>query len=400
MNVVIAGGGVAGLEALLGLRAVAGERVGLILVAPEPDFSYRPLAVAEPFSVGSATRVPLTRVAAATGAELVADAVVGVDDGAREVLLESGATLAFDALLLATGARPVAGVEGGTTWWPGGDPDVYGGLLRDIEEGYSKRLAIVVPPGAVWPLPAYELALMTGWDVDSMGQRDVDIVVYTHEARPLQVFGEEAAAALADDLAEVRVRVECDMRVVAVDDGHLVAEPRERDGREPIDLRGQVVVALARAVGRPPGGLPTDEGGFVRIDRFGAVPGTEAVWAAGDCAAFPIKQGGLAAQQADVVAAAIAARAGAGPEPEPFHPMLRGVLLTGRGRAWMRRDLGGEGEVSTDARRALFWPPTKIAGRFLSPYLARLDDTQTPGAGTQPGGAPVELDVAHELRDA
>jgi sulfide:quinone oxidoreductase len=56
MDIVIAGGGVAGLEALLGLRAVAGDRVHVTLVAPDPDFTYRPLAVAEPFALGHAHR--------------------------------------------------------------------------------------------------------------------------------------------------------------------------------------------------------------------------------------------------------------------------------------------------------------------------------------------------------
>ena len=56
MDVVIAGGGVAGIEALLGLRAVAGDRVRLTLIAPDPDFSYRPLAIAEPFGLGRAQK--------------------------------------------------------------------------------------------------------------------------------------------------------------------------------------------------------------------------------------------------------------------------------------------------------------------------------------------------------
>ena len=101
------------------------------------------------------------------------------------------------------------------------------------------------------------------------------------------------------------------------------------------------------------------------------MPGTEAVWAAGDAAAFPIKQGGLAAQQADVVARSIAARAGADVKPLPYRPVLRGVMLTGRGRAWMRRDLAGHDDAGDVARHALFWPPTKIAGRYLAPYLLR-----------------------------
>ena len=55
----------------------------------------------------------------------------------------------------------------------------------------------------------------------------------------------------------------------------------------------------------------------------------EDVFAAGDIANFPIKQGGLAAQQADAAAEAIAAEAGAQVDPQPFKPVLRGILLTG-----------------------------------------------------------------------
>ena len=67
------------------------------------------------------------------------------------------------------------GVPGASTWWPGGDPDAFGGLLRDVEEGYAKRLAFVVPAGAVWPLPAYELALMTAGEARAMGHDDVEV---------------------------------------------------------------------------------------------------------------------------------------------------------------------------------------------------------------------------------
>jgi hypothetical protein len=58
VDVVIVGGGVAGLEALLGLRAMAGDRVSITLAAAAHDFSYRPLAIAEPFGLGHAYRVP------------------------------------------------------------------------------------------------------------------------------------------------------------------------------------------------------------------------------------------------------------------------------------------------------------------------------------------------------
>ena len=137
---------------------------------------------------------------------------------------------------------------------------------------------------------------MTAWDLDGMGQDDVDIAVYTPEPAPLMMFGASGSAALVADLDEAGVRVHTNTHVTASEAGHLVANPGAHD------LSGQRVVALPRATGNPIRGVAVDERGFVLTDQFGSVPGTEAVWAAGDATAFPIKQGGLAAQQADVVA--------------------------------------------------------------------------------------------------
>jgi sulfide:quinone oxidoreductase len=82
-------------------------------------------------------------------------------------------------------------------------------------------------------------------------------------------------------------------------------------------------------------------------------------------------------------------------DPQPFRPVLRGVLLTGRGQAWMRKDAESpEGETE---RRALFWPPTKIAGRYLSPYLAQLAEADAAGGEQRPDGKPVELDLERDL---
>jgi sulfide:quinone oxidoreductase len=197
---------------------------------------------------------------------------------------------------------------------------------------------------------------------------------------------------VAEDLAEAGVTVRTGAHVTEMAGGLEVS------GGE--DLVGARVVALPRAVGRPVAGLPADDQGFIPRDAYGQVPGTDAVWVAGDAAQFPIKQGGLAAQQADVVARAIAARARADVEVEPFRPVLRGVLLTGRGRAWMRHELEGQDDAGTAARHALFWPPTKIAGRYLSPFLADVDDSREAGTDAQPSGEPVELDLQHEVRQA
>ena len=355
LNIVIAGGGVAGVEALLGLRALAGDRVRLTLVAPDPDFRYRPLAVAEPFAQGHATRVPLTRFTEDTGATLVLDAVTGVDDAGGVLQLRDGGTLRFDALLLATGGRPVEGVAHATTWWPGGDADIYGGLLSDLEQGYSSRLAIVIPPGAVWPLPAYELALMTARETRSMG-RDVQITLITPESAPLVLFGRAASAALADELSAAGIRVRSGV-IARGDGGNLVLEP----SGEP--FAADRIVAIPRLVGPRIAGVPADDAGFVIAGDDARVEGCERTWAAGDGVVSPVKFGGLATHQARRAISAIAARAGVTDVPDPGEPVLHGNLLVG-GRA-RRLTPGGDA-----AGAPLWWPGGKIAGEYLPRWLA------------------------------
>jgi sulfide:quinone oxidoreductase len=355
MDIVIAGGGVAGLEALLALRATARNHARLTLIAPDEDFSYRPFAVAEPFGLGHAHRVPLTRFAADTEAELVIDAVVGVDDANRRMHLRDGGSRPFEALLVAPGGRAVAGVKGATTWWPGGDAEPYGGLLRDIDEGYAKRIAIVIPPGAVWPLPAYELALMTAGEAQAMGQPDVKITVVTPERAPLDLFGEEASKALDEELRWAGVDVVTGAVGVGADSG-LVLEP---DGT-PLDV--QRVFAVPRIVGPAIEGLACDEEGFILAGDDGRVQGAEQTWAAGDGIASPVKFGGLATHQARVAAAGIARLAGV-TVPDPGEPVLHGRLLVGQ----RTRRLRGRG----DAEGApLWWPHGKVAGEFLPRWLA------------------------------
>ena len=300
---MIAGGGVAGLEALLALRAMARDRVRLTLIAPDPDFSYRPLAVAEPFGLGHAHKVPLRRFTADAEAELVVDAVVGVDDHAREVQLRDGGSRSFDALLVAPGGRAVAGVKGATTWWPSGDSQPYGGLLRDIDQGYAKRIAIIVPPGAVWPLPAYELALMTAGEAQAMGQSDVEVTVVTPEREPLTMFGEHASRAVGEELSWAGVELITGAVAVGTGDGIVLAPGGER-------LDVQRAFAVPRVVGPALEGLACDEEGFVIVREDGRVRGASHTWGAGDGIVSPVKFGSLATHQARIAAAGIAATIG------------------------------------------------------------------------------------------
>jgi len=371
LRVLVAGGGVAGMEAILALDELAGARVQITLLAPESTFAYRPMAVAVPFARGRVQRLELAAFARETGTLLVRGSLDSVEPGLART--SAGAVLPYDALLVAVGAWSEPAVRGATTWTQQLDQEVMGGLLSDIEQGYTKRVAFVVPEGATWPLPAYELALMTAWDARDMGQDDVEITIHTPEEAPMAIFGEHASESLQHDLDEAGVTV------------HTGWTARD-------DLSGRRAIALPRAAARPVAGLPRDERGFVPVDAHGRVKGLYGVWAAGDCIAFPIKQGGLAAQQADTAAESIAALAGAPLEPRPFRPVLRGVLLTGRGRRWIRRSLETAGDHGETQRRALWWPPTKVAGAHLAPYLSMHAHGPLPG-DERPAGRLVEFRV-------
>jgi len=390
LRVLIAGGGVAGLEALLTLHALAGERVELTLADARPDFIYRPMTVAEPFARGQAQRHPLADVAQDTGARLVGDAVTAVDDEARIALTAGGDALRYDALLLATGARAIPAYEHALTWDDRTATERLGGLLRDVEQGYLRRLAFVVPPGPSWPLPAYELALMTArlaWDA----QTGAEIALVSPEPAPLAVFGRRASAAVAAEL---------DAAGVAFHGGSYAEVEKGRATilfvhPGPHRMEFQRVVALPRLVGRAPHGVPADASGFLPVDRFGRVAGLDRTWAAGDGIAFPVKLGGLAAQQADAAAEAIARLAGAPVQPRPFRPVLRGRLLTGRGERFLRHAVGGDDGAVAD--HALWWPPTKVAGARLAPYLAEHEEAAALGIAPRPAGIDVEIDLVREL---
>src|SRR6478609_3970730 len=83
LRVVIAGGGVAGLEALFGLQGLAGGRVAVTLVAPHDEFVYRPVRAQRPFEVGRVRSVALSRAAEVADAALVPGRVEEVDTHGR-----------------------------------------------------------------------------------------------------------------------------------------------------------------------------------------------------------------------------------------------------------------------------------------------------------------------------
>jgi sulfide:quinone oxidoreductase len=393
-RVLIAGGGVAALEAALALRALAEDRVSVELLAPEPQFWYRPLAVAEPFGLGEVRHFDLAELAAATGATFSPGALSSVDVEGRLAQTSAGSSIPFDVLLVACGAGPTPAVAGALTFRGPADTERIGRLLEEIVAGQAGRVAFVVPWGAVWSLPIYELALMTAAYLAERGHDRVELALVTPEEEPLQLFGRAGSDAVRQLLEERGIALHTGSCPVELLDGELRLVPEGT-------IAADRVVALPRLRGPRIDGLPQTVEGFLPADAHGRVHGLADVFAAGDITSFPVKQGGIAAQQADAAAEMIAAIAGADLAPQPFRPVLRGLLLTGGRPRYLRHELtGGAGDVSSASPEPLWWPPAKIVGRYLAPFLGAFAGVESPPeAPAAPGAVSVEVELERETID-
>jgi sulfide:quinone oxidoreductase len=364
-NVVIVGGGVAALEAALALRDLGGERFALTLVAPEPDFVYRPMAVREPFAYGAAQRYPVADLAAEVGARLLVERFASVEPSARVAHTEEGTALSYDALVLGLGARAQAYFEHAVTIDDARLDEVLHGLIEDVDGGYVRRVAFLVPPRMAWPLPIYELALMTARRAYEMNVQ-LEVIVATPELAPLAIFGDGASAGVSELLEQAGIETHTSAQCEVPDSRHVVLAGRA--------IEVDRVVALPELFGPAVRGLRAGDHGFIPIDEHCRVLGTEQIYAAGDATEFAPKYGGIAAQQADTAALAIAKAAGLPVTASPLRPVIHGILLTGAAPRYLSARLtGGAGFSSEITDEATWSPPVKIAALHLSRYLATRD---------------------------
>jgi sulfide:quinone oxidoreductase len=206
MRVVVAGGGIAALEVLAGLRALAGERVDATLLAPDRSFSYCPLSMAVPITFLDERNRPLEELAAGWGATFVRDGLTQVDEARGRVLTHDGDFLSYDALVIAVGARPDHR-DPDMTWSRSADATArLGRILEEIEEGAVRRLAIVVPPRAAWPVDAYEPALVASLAAERAASK-TKISVFTAEKAPVEALGAATAEAIAAELARAGIEL-------------------------------------------------------------------------------------------------------------------------------------------------------------------------------------------------
>ena len=362
-KVLIAGAGVGGLEAALALRAHAGDRVRVDLLAPERHFIYRPLSVGEPFDRARTVQAELGEIAEDRGFGLVRDAVARVDADAKQVVTQGGRVISYDDLVLSLGARPQTAVHNALTFRGPRDVERLRAALEEVAERPAPVITFVAGKSATWTLPLYELALLTRHWATERGLA-ADIRIVTSEDCPLQAFGPASSHQVASLLASRGIAVR-----TATDPGHVVVDLVVAD----------LVVALPDLRGPATEGLPLDGFGFVPVDDFCRVQGMSNVYAIGDMTQHTVKQGGLAAQMADVAAAVIARDAGAPVQPEPFRPVLRAMLFTGELPLYLRNPpVSHMPHPADDGAVSPWWPAHKIAGAHLAPYLATHADLLVP----------------------
>jgi sulfide:quinone oxidoreductase len=380
-RVLIAGGGVAGLETALAVRDLAGDRVEIEICAPRRDFVYRPFAVGEPYGSAHMFRYDLEEIAERCGFSYTWSSLESVDAQRRCATTFDQERRFYDHLVLAPGVKHLWSVPGATMFW--GLPDEFDAelVVRALGTRDLRHLVFAIPASHNWSLPLYELAFLAAaqQEGEAFSTRRTRLSIVTPEESPLIIFGRGASNAVTDLLEERDIEAVTGTHPVGFDRqrGMLAVAP----GR---NIPADGVISLPRMEGRRFGGVPHDEQGFIPTDDHGRVPDLEGVFAAGDITTFPVKQGGIASQQADVVAETIAAELGLEVEPKPFEPILRAVLWTGKGPHYLfGHPIGGHGGGSTLTDEPP-WPEQrgKIVSRYLSPFLEDLD--RVPGARSPP----------------
>jgi sulfide:quinone oxidoreductase len=363
-EVVVCGGGIAGVEGLLRLGRLAGEKIGLTLLSPDEELIYRPLAVRDPFSGTGAREYPIERIAADTGARWVKDRVASVEVRARVVHTLAGQALPYDALLLAIGAREEPPFEHAHAFTGRNADQTLRGIVQDLDAGRVRSIAFVLPHEWMWPLPLYELALLCAERARSMNV-EPRLSFVTAEGRPLKAFGQAAGEAIGGLLREAGIELHTGVAASVPAAG--VVELNDRQ------LEADRIVTLPRIIGPALRGVPAGTSWFVPIDERCVVQGADGrVFAAGDATDFPVKHGGIGAQQADTAAAGIAHLAGLGERPPALEPVIQGMLMTGGRPLYVAaRVVAGLGWRSEVYERPPWPADQKIVAAELGPYLAR-----------------------------
>jgi sulfide:quinone oxidoreductase len=381
-RVVIAGAGIAALETVLALRALTGAQTSVTLIAPEPDFTVQLPGNAQPDAQGHLSDLDLGRFMSDHDGHFRRTAVLSIDSESRTVHCVSGPDQPYDSLIIAVGASSRPAFRYALMF--GAESPMLGGLLAELQLGYSRSIAFVVQGLDAWSVPLYELALMVADGVSGLSIESVRLHLVTPETAPLEKLGPEATAAAEKLLDAASISLHCNANAVVHNDGQIdtgFAESLEVDR----------VVALPALSGPRLVGVPADPHGFIPVDEYGRVIGVSDIYAVGDVTDRPLRQCALACLQADTVAAHVAASADGKIDSAPYMPALHGRLFTEVDGRFLRVEKAmNPSEVDT---RTLWSPQSPAVGLYLAPYLESRGIVG-PALRDERGGVDVDLALA------
>ncbi|WP_264887824.1 FAD-dependent oxidoreductase [Dietzia sp. NCCP-2495] len=322
-RVVIVGAGMAAARLAEELRAGQPDSAALevTVLGAEPDEPYNRIMLSHAVAEGGANAGGATAGGAAMSAvarlkptgwwersavELRTSAqVIAIDRASREVMLADGSRIAYDHLVLATGAQPrippIAGirVERAESVGPDGAALAPGAFtLRDAADGRALTAHLAATPGPVAVVGGGFIGLEVACALAAAGR---EVTVVHPRDRPMNsVLDAGAGAVLVRALAALGIRVRTRVRATVWDGRGLVLDDDD------VVVASTVVLTAGQAARTDlarDAGLEVGDGIVVDDELATSDPAISAI---GDCAEHRGSVGGVVApawEQATVLAA-------------------------------------------------------------------------------------------------
>jgi sulfide:quinone oxidoreductase len=357
-NVLVVGGGFAGVVAAESLAKRLGPEHQITLISRRQEFIFYPGLVKLAFGQVDISDITYDLRAAMLDRRVrfIAAEVAYPDPVNNCVVLAHGEVqgkVPYDYLLFALGRR-LATEEIRGFYDHGHHLLTVNAALKfreALKRFHAGQAVLGYCPNSHLAVPVYEAAFALDRMLKERGEREqVKITIVAPEALGGQLGGPEIAPALQQALQEHDVEFVPDFFINQITDKMIV----DREGQQKeYDL--SMLLPPFTGPGEALYTGITDPNGFIRVDRQMRVPGASGVYAAGDCVNFlGPKMGHMAVLQGLVAAANIAAEIeGRDPVARYNHELMLVIDEGGKDSIYLQKPLWEQGEASV--RQGRFW---------------------------------------------